>query len=151
MFASRVTKNVVLNDGDFEVTVTIQKLSARALEKAREARTISQAAPLRAMGGEILRAVRDESSLDEASKALKAKRATLEGAKKERYDAHDRALVLQAGIVRWASSMPDLKRLSPDAIDDLDEESAQKLHEEIIDLSLPPIDEEELAQQAAKG
>lgn len=147
MFASRVTKDVVLNDGDLDVTVTIQKLSARALEKAREAKTISQAAPLRAMGGDILKAVRSES-MDEAAASLRAKRATIEGAKKERYDAHDRFTVLQAGIVRWRGA--DLPPVSPKSVEDLDEDSAQRLHEEIVDLSLPPIDPAELEERAAK-
>ena len=148
MFASRVTKDVVLNDGDLDVTVTVQKLSARALEKAREARTVSQAAPLRAMGGDILKAMRSES-MDEAAASLRAKRATLEGAKKERYDAHDRFTVLQSGIVRWRGA--DLPAVSQESIEDLDEDSAQKLHEEILDLSLPPIDPAELEERAAKG
>lgn len=125
MFASKVTSQVVFDDG----VVNIRKLSARSLEKASEARQISVSQLSRSMGPELMRAfatptedrTKVEPSLEERTRA--------------RYATYDRQSVLQAGVVSWTY---DTK--VAEGLDDLDEESAQKLHEAILDLSLPPLD-----------
>lgn len=140
MFASKVTKEVVLDGGE---RVVIRKLNHAALDRAREVRSSAGAKSLRDFGGEILKVMRSE----EFSQLKQARDESPEAAKAGRYAAFDRNVVLQAGIVSWTAEV----KLSAEAIDDLDEPSAQKLHEEIVDLSLPPLDPkkaEELAKNA---
>jgi len=73
---------------------------------------------------------------DDEKKSSKPKvEPTMDEQRKARYTTYDRQLVIQAGVVSW--TYPE--RLS-DGLEDLDEETAQKLHEAILDLSLPPID-----------
>lgn len=134
MFASQV-KSTVDVDG---VSVTIRKLSARSLEAAAEARTAANLAQVKAMGGDILKALRDaEDPRSSASPDLETRRLA-------RYRVYDRAAVLRAGIAGW--SAPEKVET---AVDDLDEAAAELLHRAILDLSLPPIDPHE--QQAAEG
>src|SRR3990167_5274780 len=81
MFASRKTDDVTVQDESGEVVVTVQKLSGRSLEKAREAKQIAQAPPIRAYGGDIMRALRSDA-LEEAAASLAAKRADPEARKR---------------------------------------------------------------------
>ena len=129
MFASQITKEVVL-DGDERVTV--RKLSALTLDRARAARQADQAKTLRNYGGELLKAIRSES-LDDVAEAVAARRADPAARRKAHYDEFDRETVLNAGIVSWTAD----RKVNPESIGDLDEPSAQKLHEEIVDLSNP--------------
>lgn len=136
MFASRITRDVEVGDG---AVVTIRKLSGRSLEKAREAKSAQQLGSLRNASKELLQAMRS-SEIDAAAAQLAARREAEAGdAKlraKARYDAHDREAVLNAGIVRWSAQEP----VNPDNIMDLEEGIAQRLHEAILDLSLPPLE-----------
>jgi hypothetical protein len=133
MFASRVKKVVTLNDGDVDVGVTIRKLSARSLEKASDARQSTAIARARDAGGELVKIFRETDEVKAAAAAAKDPIA----AAKARYAAYDRAAVLLAGVESWTS---DVKL--PQGLDDLDEEAADLLHREILDLSLPPLDPE---------
>jgi len=150
MFASRVTKEVEVDDGESLVKVTIQKLSARALDKAREAKSIAQLTAMRPASKDMWQGMRS-AEMDRLADELKEKRANEAADPKARararYDLHDREHVLQAGIVRWTS----VTLLSEKALDDLDEATAQKLHEAILDLSLPPLDPVEAEAVLAKG
>jgi hypothetical protein len=152
MFASRITKDVQCDDGDNAVIVTIQKLSGRSLEKARDARSAAQIASLRTASKDLLQVMRSDQ-LEVAAEQLAARRAKeMTDAKakaKARYDSFDREHVLNAGVVRW--SCESIKKLSPESIGDLDEESAQKLHEAILDLSLPPLDPVLAEAEEGKG
>lgn len=152
MFASRITKDVQCDDGDTAVIVTIQKLSGRSLEKARDARSAAQIASLRTASKDLLQVMRSDQ-LEVAAEQLAARRAKEaadpKAKAKARYEAYDREHVLNAGIVRWSCELR--KKLSPEAIGDLDEESAQKLHEAILDLSLPPLDPVVAEVEEGKG
>jgi hypothetical protein len=142
MFASRVTKDVQVED----VVVTIQKLSGRSLDKAKDARSAAQLGSLRAASKDLLQVMKSDQVEAAAEKlaAQRAKEATdLKAKARARFDAYDREHVLLAGIVRW--SCEATVRFCPDAVADLDEESAQLLHEEILTLSLPPVDPVEAA------
>jgi len=154
MFASRVTKEVEVEDDGKPVVVTIQKLSARSLEKAREAKSAAQLAAMRAGGKEMWSGLRsaEVDAVAEKIAEKRAKQATdLKAQRQARYDAHDRDHILRAGIVRWTAERrlkdPDDEQ---DAIGDLDEQTAQKLHEAILDLSLPPLDPVEAEATLAK-
>jgi len=118
MFASQVTKEIQIDNG----TVRIRKLSARSLEKASEARQTSAALLTRSFGGEVLKALRDDSAVAEAQKAKVA----------NRYGSYDRHTVLTQGIMSWSFA----EKLEA-GIEDLDEEAAETLSHAILDLSLP--------------
>lgn len=130
MFASQTTKVVEFPDG----AVTIQKLSWRSLEKARQARASDQAAGLRNIGGDILKALRSEA-IEDLSKQLKAKSASADERRLARYADFDRGTLLQSGIKAWTYG-----EVKPELIEQLPEEDAERLHHEILDLSLPPLD-----------
>jgi hypothetical protein len=127
MFASTVSAIVQVGD----VTVHIRKLSARALERASDAQADSAAKTVRRFGADIMKALREAPIADAASPVV----LSPDNQKKVRYAAYDRPTVLVAGITEWSA-----ERALAEGIQDLDEETAQKLHEAILDLSLPPID-----------
>ncbi len=152
MFASRITQNVQCDDGEHVVTVTVQKLSGRSLEKARDARSAAQIASLRSASKDLLQVMRSdqiEAAAQQLAEKRKKEAADPKLRAKARYDAHDREHVLNAGIVRWSCEAD--KPLSSETIADLDEESAQKLHEAILDLSLPPLDPVDAEAIEGKG
>jgi hypothetical protein len=129
MFASKVTREVTLDGGE---RVVIRKLNHASLDRAREAQSSKGARSLRDFGGEIVKVLRSEEFVE-----LKTKKAEDPDApRKARYAAFDRGVVLTAGIQSWTAEV----KLSAEAIQDLDDATAQRLHEEIIDLSLPPLD-----------
>jgi xanthine dehydrogenase iron-sulfur cluster and FAD-binding subunit A len=147
MFASRIQDNVEVKGGTI---VTVRKLSGRSLEKAREAKSSSQLASLSNASGELIRAMRSDA-IERAAAQLAAKREAEandpKARAKARYDAHDREVVLNAGIVRWSCE----EKVNPDNIADLDEDVAQQLHEAILDLSLPSLDPVEAEAVEGKG
>jgi hypothetical protein len=145
-FASSVKKQVILGDETFN----IRMLSWHSLEKASQARQLAQIADLRALGGDLMKALRSDGIADaaaEAAKSLAAKRATPEGRKKERYEKYDREEVLVASVETWTLPKP----VSRESIKDLDPETAAALHREILDLSLPPMDADDAEGKAEGG
>lgn len=151
MFASRITKNVEIQDGDDVVIVTVQKLSGRSLQKAKEAKSAAQLSALRGASKEMLAMFRSPE-LEAAAAQIAAKRGAeasdSKAREQARYDQFDRECVLNAGIVRW--SCEDKIKLSPEAIGDLDEDAAQRLHAEILTLSLPPLDPSAIEAELGK-
>lgn len=138
MFASRVKKKVELKDGDDVVYVTIRKLSASSLEKASDVAQGASLASLRAMGPEVAKALREtEKDKPEVKPEISAKK---------RYAAYDRSTVLRAGVESWTA-----KEKLPGALDDLDEDAANTLHREIVDLSAPAAAVLEAAEGNASG
>ena len=150
MFASRVTKDVDVEDGESVTKVTIQKLSARSLEKAREVKSAAQLTAMRPASKDMwegLRSAEVEKLAGELAEKRSKEAADPKARAKVRYDAHDQAHILRAGIVRWTSTVP----LDEKALEDLDEATAEKLHEAILDLSLPALDPVEAEATLAKG
>lgn len=139
MFASDCRKPVEVGD----VQVTIRKLSARVLERAREARSAAQVKSLRDLGPEMVKVMKSDG-LEAVAQELKRDESAV---KRQRYGAFDRQTVLAEGIVSWTHSRP----LDSAAIADLDEETAELLHEQILELSLPPLDRAESEAVEAKG
>jgi ribosome recycling factor len=138
MFASKIQKQVTFDDG----SVTIRKLSAKSLEKAAEQRQIAVAQFTSQMGAEIMKMW---TTKDKDAVAAPAAEVPIEEQRKARYGLYDRFSVLKAGVVSW--SYPEKIH---DGIEDLDEDAVQKLHEEILDLSLPPLTQEEREAASAK-
>jgi hypothetical protein len=146
MFAG-AQKTVAIEDEKLgRIDVTIRKLSWKSLKKARQAKTIDGANELRAFGGEIVRAFTGaaKSDVEAALKAVdeiesreRAKK-TPEQLRQERYDAHDPEVTLVAGVVGWTAE----REFRASEVDNLDDQTAKTLHEEIVDYSLGPIDAE---------
>lgn len=145
MFAKQVTKDVEVGS---EI-VTIRKLSGVSLQKAREAKRVEQVQNMREIGAEMIRAFREEREKAAAATRpdalpIPAKEPTIEElqkARKESFTEYDRNTVLVAGIARWTAKVP----VNPENIADLDEETAQLLHNEILDLSVAPVNTAEVS------
>ncbi len=136
-FASKVQKEVVLPDNE---RVVIRKLNHTVLDMARQRKSSQGARSLRDFGGEIVQVLRSEEFGQ-----IKAKKAEDPDAPRQaRYNSFDRGLVLQAGIVSWTY---EGVKVAPEAIEDLTEQDAQVLYEEIVDLSLPPLDLKKIEEQ----
>lgn len=140
-FAAAVRKEINIGEDTFHV----RKLSWHSLDKASQARQLAHIADLRALGGDLMKAIRSDA-LDEAAQSLAAKRATPEGRQKERYANYDREEVLVAGVTSWSLD----RSVSRESVRDLDPETADALHRAILDLSLPPLDAED-AEGKAEG
>ena len=140
MFASRITAVVLVGPVEDENSVTVRKLSHNSLEKAGQARQISAGQSSRALGPELLEALRKDYVAPKPEVDLVA-------AAKARYSSYDRGAVLNAGIVSWTF----LEKVGPAMIEDIDEESAEKLHQAILDLSLPPLDPVKILEEQAKS
>lgn len=141
MLASQTRKTITINEESYG----IRALSWKSLEKAREARNITNAQSMRAYGGDVLKGLRSDT-VSEVEKLLQAEKESVEAKRKARYDAHDRGQVLTAGV----SSLPMPGKLE-ELIPELDERTAVELHEAILDLSLPPIDAAGAAAAEAAG
>lgn len=150
MFASRTTKTIEVQDDDGRpIQVTLQKLSARSLEKAREAKSIAQLTAMRPASKDMWAGIREgEAQLEDLKKEIREKKTDDPKARaKARYDSYDREHVIRAGVVRWTAA----RTFDDGAIGDLDEDTADKLHAAILDLSLPPLDPVEAEAALAKS
>ena len=145
MFASQVRSTVDLEDS---VQVVIRKLSAKTLDKAREAKQMAFAASARAYGADMMKVLRDASAQDiEAAEKRRAEALAKENASGDsRFAGYDRDVVLTAGIVSWNVE----PKVSPDSVADLDEPTAGKLFKAILELSLPPVDPQAIEEKTAK-
>lgn len=145
MYASQVKKQVRVGEHTFDV----RKLSWKSLKKARDARSIDQAAHLRALGGEIMRALHNptvNSDLAKAEANVAAQRADPKAREKARYDSYDRETVLVAGVERIDGEPVVLERLN-----DIDEDVSEQVFYAIVDLSDPPAEVTEAAGKDSSG
>jgi len=140
-FAYLTKKQVEFPDG----TVTIHKLSWRSLQGARLTRAMDQAASMRNIGGEILKALRSET-VEAAVNKVKEEKTDIDKRRLARYDEYDRGSLLVAGIEVWSYG-----ELNAKAIDDLPEDMAERLHHEILDLSLPALEPEKVDAEGKEG
>jgi hypothetical protein len=120
MFAASVKKQVPVDDGRDKGVVTIRKLSARSLDKAREARQIAAAALTSKFDPNILKVYRETGRQPDSDAPV------------DKYAAYDRDAVLQAGIDSWTFDVS-----IEEGLKDIDEPTAELLFHEIIDLSDP--------------
>lgn len=127
-FATAVTDTVSFSD----VTVTIKKLNHKKLREASEAQTAAYYAQVS----------KAPKGLLDAQAATAKEREQAPGAsdkpKVHNYAGYDRDVVLRAGV----KAISGIEAKLPAALDDLDEESAKRLHEAILNLSLPPLDDQ---------
>lgn len=127
MFATGVTKEVVIGD----VTVTIKKLNWKKLRDAAQARTEVARAEMKALPSAMLERIVARQAGTGPDGAPPAP-VPIEQQRLARYASYDREIVLRAGVKSWTV---DAKL--PEAVDTLDEETAEQLHRAIVDLSLP--------------
>jgi len=154
MFTSRTRKDVKVEVGpeQYEV-VTIRKISGVSLDKAAEAHRIDVINIVKGYGAELLGFSRAKAA--EKAEELPApkpvepvvepeltpeqKEAQLKTRREARYGEYDRQLVLQAGIVSWSDK--DAK-VNAESIADLDDAISKLLCREILDLSLPALEDD---------
>lgn len=135
MFASQVKGQVVIPSSgpdEVDVIVYIRKLSARSLEKAREAKLGESFNIAKKMGADLVKAFNSQ----EVTEAALARNAAKEKGERpeDKYDGYDRFTVLKSGIDHWSLTDKDPKLDS--VLDDLDEESVERIFRAIIDLSV---------------
>jgi hypothetical protein len=131
IFASYVTRTVEL-PFDEPHTVTIQKLSGKALAAARQARVAASMDLVKTMGGAAFG--RELAQLTTANDGLAA--AIEQETTANQTDPvrlYDRSTVLAKGVKAWTYS----EAIAPDRLDDLDEQAADFLFRAILDLTLP--------------
>lgn len=122
MFASRKTK-AIDTPTDPAYTVTIKALSGRAKQRAATAVLAHAAEMIQAVGGaEVFAQINSMSSGERAQE----RRAAADPAAQ-----YDRDQLLVEGIVAWSAP----EELTPEAVGDLEEATADLLHREICALS----------------
>jgi hypothetical protein len=121
-----------------DVRYTIRKLGWKTLERARDSASLHTLGELRAMGGDVLKALRSEAG-DEARKIVGKQKEEAEAKRRARYIAFDRSVLLEVGLKSW--SLPG--EISAETINELPADHAEKLHEAIVDLSVPLPEEAE--------
>lgn len=127
-------------------TVTVGKLSAKSLDKAREAEQINSARRVGQMSEGAVRGLFGTPEARQAAADMAAgRKPDYETAKRARYGQYDRGLVLLQGIRSWTFDEPP----GQDPADQVDDETAQKIHEGILDFSLRPLDPAEY--ETARG
>ena len=102
--------------------VEVRKLNHKTLARAAQARSEAGISSMKALGAELLTALRQAK--DEVAEAATATAISP--------DAYDRDLVLQGGIVRWSYAVP----VTPESLGDLDEVTAKWLASEIVTRSV---------------
>ena len=126
IFASYVSRVVPL-PFDEPHTVTIQKLSGKALADARQAQIAASVAFVRAMGGAAF-----GRELAAATAGREDAGAVTAGGDDPRRQ-YDRPTVLAKGVKAWSYDEPP----TSERLDDLDEEAADFVFRAILDLTLP--------------
>lgn len=135
MFVTGITERVDLGGGDW---VEIRKLSGRQLERARRTKERDAAEAARAFGGDVFASLRQLRQSGELADALAAESDPL--------DTYDRWDVLIAGVTGWSAD----RKVTPDAINELDDDTATAVARAILALSLPARDPAE-AEAARKN
>lgn len=128
VFASRTKRQIEVGEGDEKGIVTIRKLSARSLEKAREARQLAVVKTAQQFGPEMIKVFRDAAAAAPASPPTAPVPAAQTAEAK--YSDYDEFLILTQGVESWTFDIPVAKGL-----EDLDETTAQLLFRAIVDLS----------------
>jgi len=123
IFASYVTRIVPL-PFDEPHEVTIQKLSGKALQAARQAQIAASMDFVKAIGGAAFG--RELAAVGESA-------ALVAEAQADPTRQYDRPTILAKGVKAWTYPEPP----SPAQLDDLDEQAADFLFHAILDLTLP--------------
>ena len=121
IFASYVTRTVPLPFDDPH-TVTIQRLSGKALQAARQAQIAASMQLVQAMGGAAI-----------GRELAEVPPEAVAAAQTDPARQYDRPTVLAKGVKAWTYS----EAVTPSTLDDLDEQAADFLFHAILELTLP--------------
>lgn len=131
--------NTVQIPGENE-SVVIRKLSHKELKEAARARQSEGVGFMRELGGELMKALRDEDN-DKIKRIQEQQEANVSN--------YDRDTLLRRGVVSWTYSVPPIAptpladaKTTRDGIDELDEPTAKFLAQAIFDFSRPDSKEE---------
>jgi hypothetical protein len=125
---TNITKTVEIPGED--VQVVIRKLSHKQLRQAQKARQSEGVGFMREMGGELLKALKDEDTSAANDKIKK-----LQDMQEADVTNYDRDSLLKFGIVSW--TYEEKLGKNNESTDNLDEPSAKFLAEEIFQFSRP--------------
>ena len=121
IFASYVTRTVPLPFDDPH-TVTIQRLSGKALQAARQAQIAASMQLVQAMGGAAI-----------GRELAEVPPEAVAAAQTDPMRQYDRPTVLAKGVKAWTYS----EAVTPSTLDDLDEQAADFVFRAILELTLP--------------
>lgn len=107
--------------------IIIRQLGWHKKDEAKRKRAREGLETIKAMGSEVLREIQDAENSPDVQAALARPAAT-----------YDQATILRFGIVQWSYD----EAVTPNLIDDLDEETAAWAFQEIIAYSSPPPEDE---------
>lgn len=112
---------------DAQHTVTIRKLSAKQIAKARDVSRLASMALLKEMGGDMQGQL---AALGDAETTA----ALVEAAKADPLNTVDTTTVLRFGVTAWTYDAT----VCEETIEDLTEEAAEFIARAIVALTLPP-------------
>lgn len=118
MFAAKITKTFEYDGG----SITVRKLSALQLEECATARQVAVSRNVKAMGPEILAALRAASASPATSKVETPE---------ESWARYDRPTTIRYGVTAWSFGA-----LTPELLEDLDEPAADRIFREVMSLSV---------------
>lgn len=121
MLTSRIVKEVPIPHENGE-WMRLRMLPGKKLQEARDEQTYKQLMLFRKMGADGVEAIQKASRQD-AEAALKA----------DPLSAYDIDVLLRAGIVAWSYD----EKVTPQAIEELDETTRRWAAEELLKMSLP--------------
>jgi hypothetical protein len=119
MFAAKITKTFDYDGG----SITVRKLSALQLEECSTARQFAVSRNVKAMGPEILTALRAASSANPTPK--------VEETPEQRWTSYDRMTAIRLGVTAWSFGP-----VSDELVDDLDENAVETIFREVMTLSV---------------
>lgn len=137
MFASFKTDTVEIpddRDAGKAIVVTIVKLNWKKLREAADKQSSAAMALAARAPAEMMKTWGDAAAAKEAAAEKSGVAVERDDDPESRYRQYDREIVLLRGIREWTAEL----KLTQEALDDLDEPSADKLHRAILDLSLGP-------------
>lgn len=117
-------------------TATIRKLSHTQLKTAAKARQSEGVGYMKELGGELLKAMRESVSAEDATEKLKK----IQAAQQADINSYDRDTLLRLGVISWTYPIPPIA-ITPNGVgnglDELDEPTAKFLAEQIFEYSRP--------------
>lgn len=132
MLTTGVTKQIPIPNEPGQYA-TVKMLSGTQLRNAREARAAKAMEKAKAMGGDLLVALRSAPDVETFAAS-----AGIPVAEPDPADTYDIDSILRAGLTGW--SYPAV--LTPDAISDQDEAWQNHVFREIVAFSKPPTQDE---------
>jgi hypothetical protein len=142
IFASRITKTIPI-PFDPPHEVTLQKLAGRHLGKAHDAFLADLYQGVRDRGGSAVQ--KDMQALFEGDKKADAEAAVAK-VQADPLNGYDPYVLVRHGVKGWSYDTP----LSPEAIEDLDDEAVTFFATEIMRLTKPALFQTEEAAKAAQ-